>query len=181
MPFAPREFAYPSNLLTFLRLLLLPFTLWAMRRRKYKRRALALLGAAILTDAVDGPLARQRGEVSVLGKLLDPVADKLLIDGAAVMLSRSHGFPWWATIALLGRDLVILAGGVLVYQRQRSIVSAHPFGKLTTIALSGAMLLYLADGPRTGKPALFLALLPFGASMYAYGRSFVRDMRGRTL
>ena len=177
IPFELREFAYPSNILTFIRLLLLPFTLKAMRRREDKQRALALLGTAMFTDAIDGPIARYRGEESGLGKLLDPIADKLLIDGTALMLARYHNFPRWITAVLIGRDLVILAGGLLVYRRHRSIVSAHPAGKLTTVALTGAMLLYLTDGPRSGKPALYVALLPFGVSMVAYIRSFLSDIR----
>lgn len=175
--FEMREFVYPSNLLTVARLVLLPIALRAMRRPENSNRALLALGAAMFTDAIDGPIARHLKQVSPLGKLLDPIADKLLIDGTALTLSQTRGFPWWATCALIGRDVVIFLGGLLVYRRRSEIVVAHPAGKATTVALTAAMLLYIADGPRSGKPALYTALVPFTASMIVYMRSFVSAMR----
>lgn len=175
-PFQLREFVYPSNILTLIRLLLLPFVLRAMRRREDSRKALALLGIAMFTDAVDGPIARARNEVSSLGKLLDPIADKLLIDGTALTLSRYRGFPAWITTLLILRDVVIFGGGMLIYRRKSQIVTAHPAGKLTTVAFTGAMLLYIADGPRSGKPALYASLLPFSASFAAYVRAYTQHM-----
>jgi CDP-diacylglycerol--glycerol-3-phosphate 3-phosphatidyltransferase len=175
----PRELLYPSNLLTIGRLLLVPPTLALLRRPERRRAALALLAVAMLTDAVDGPIARARGEVSRLGELLDPVADKLLIDGAAIILSRTRGFPWWVTGLLLFRDLGILASAVLLIRRRAHVTTAASTGKLTTALLTVAALLYIADGPRWGKPALYLALIPFGLSFVQYGRRAVRMLRRR--
>ncbi|MFN8567915.1 MAG: CDP-alcohol phosphatidyltransferase family protein [Kouleothrix sp.] len=106
---------------------------------------------AMATDVLDGPVARMRHEVSPLGKVIDPIADKLMIDVTAVALSQTRGFPWWATALLLGRDAAIVLGSALLYRRHAGINMAHPTGKATTLALSAAMLLYLADGPR--RPA----------------------------
>lgn len=172
-----RELLYPSNLLTVARLLMLPAALRAMCHPEGRWRALSTLGIAMLTDVLDGPIARRRNEVSPLGQILDPIADKLMIDATAITLSSTRGFPWWATGALLFRDLGILLGGLLVLRRRDRITLAHPSGKLTTAALTGAMLLYIADGPRSGRPALYAALLPFASSMVVYMRSFLRLMR----
>jgi len=178
--FHPREFIYPANLLTLARLVLLPFALYYMRREDGRWRALGIFGGAMATDMLDGPVARMRQEVSPLGKLLDPIADKLMIDAAAVTLSQTREFPWWATGMLLARDLAILLGSLLVYRRHAQISVADPAGKATTVALAGAMILYLADGPRSGKPALYVALLPFGASLVVYARKFVQAARHRS-
>jgi CDP-diacylglycerol--glycerol-3-phosphate 3-phosphatidyltransferase len=175
--FAPREFAYPANLLTLSRLLLLPFAIYYMRREDGRWRALGIFGGAMATDMLDGPVARMRHEVSPLGQVLDPIADKLMIDAAAITLSQTRAFPWWATGLLLARDLAILLGSLFVYRRHAQISVADPAGKATTVALAGAMILYLADGPRSGKPALYLALLPFGASLVVYARKFVQVVR----
>jgi CDP-diacylglycerol--glycerol-3-phosphate 3-phosphatidyltransferase len=172
-----RELFYPSNLLTIARLLMLPTVLRALRRPDGRWEALATVGVAMATDAIDGPIARRRQEVSELGKLLDPIADKLMVDTTAFTLSQTRQFPWWATALLIGRDLVILLGGALVFRRRAEITTAHVTGKATTVALTGAMLLYIADGPRSGRPALYLALIPFTASLIAYMRSFLRIMR----
>lgn len=172
--FQLRELCYPANLLTIARLLLLPATLRATLRPEHRWRAIGLLGAAMLTDAVDGTLARRRQEISPLGTLLDPLADKLMINGTALALTHSRGFPWWAVALLLGRDAAILLGGALIYRRRSVIAVAQPAGKATTLALTVAMLLYIADGERSGKPALLVALIPFGASIIVYAKQLFR-------
>jgi phosphatidylglycerophosphate synthase len=174
----PRELLYPSNLLTIGRLLLVAPTLLLLRRPDRRRAALICLGLAMFTDAVDGPIARARGEVSRLGELLDPVADKLLIDGTAVILSRTRGFPWWVTGLLLFRDIGILAAAALLIRRRSQVTTAASAGKLTTAMLTLSALLYLADGPRSGRPVLLAAMVPFGVSFVQYGRRFLRALRG---
>ena len=86
----------------------------------------------------------------------------------------NRGFPWWATGTLLARDAAILLGSFFMYRRHSEIAVSNAAGKATTVGLAGAMLLYLADGPRSGKPALLAALIPFGASVLLYGKQFVR-------
>ena len=170
--FQPREFFYPANLLTLARLLLLPAAIYYMRREDGRWRALGIFGGAMATDMLDGPVARMRQEVSPLGQLLDPIADKLMIDASAITLSQTHQFPWWATGALLTRDAGILLGGLLIYRRRAEITVAHPAGKATTVALAASMVLYLADGPRSGRPALLCALIPFMYSVVQYLHTF---------
>ena len=111
--FQPREFSYPANLLTLARLLMLPAALHYMRQEDGRWRALVVFGGAMATDMLDGPVARMRREVSPLGQMLDPIADKLMIDAAAITLSQTREFPWWATGLLLARDLAILLGSLL--------------------------------------------------------------------
>ncbi len=176
---AAKEWVYPSNLLTIARLLMLPAAIHALwdTSNDNRARALTTLGIAMLTDAIDGPIARHRGEVSELGKLLDPIADKLMLDATALVLSLRCKMPWWVTGLLLFRDAGILLGGTLVYRQRDQITVAHPAGKLTTVALTLALLLFIAGGPRWGKPALYLALIPLLVSMGVYLRSFWRVMR----
>jgi CDP-diacylglycerol---glycerol-3-phosphate 3-phosphatidyltransferase len=177
--FRLREFAYPANLLTLARLLMLPTVIRSLRQPDGRWRALGVLGVAMLTDALDGPVARRRHEVSALGKVLDPIVDKIMINTMAVTLSQTRGFPWWATGLLFARDLGILVGAALVYRRRAELTIAHPTGKATTLALTAAMLCYIGDGDRSGRPALYLALLPFLVSVAVYGRQFWRYvMRG---
>jgi CDP-diacylglycerol---glycerol-3-phosphate 3-phosphatidyltransferase len=175
--FQLREFIYPANLLTLTRLLMLPAAIHYMRQEDGRWYALGIFGGAMATDMLDGPVARMRREVSPLGQVLDPIADKLMIDTAAITLSQTRAFPWWATSLLLARDLAILLGSLFVYRRHAQISVADPAGKATTVALAGAMILYLADGPRSGKPALYVALLPFGASLVVYARKFAQVFR----
>ncbi len=172
-----REVTYPANWLTLARLLLVLPTIYYLRRSNGRWPALICMAVALGTDALDGPLARYRGEVSRLGKILDPIADKLMIDATAVVLAQRRGFPWWITGLLLFRDAGILLAALLIYRRHAQISTAQLSGKATTVALTVAVLLYTADGERSGKPALYIALLPFSLSFWQYGRMFVRVMR----
>jgi CDP-diacylglycerol--glycerol-3-phosphate 3-phosphatidyltransferase len=178
-PIALREWAYPSNLLTLARLLMLPALLRALLRRERRFEALGLLAAAMATDLVDGPIARRRGEVSQLGKVLDPIADKLTVNTTAFALTLTRGFPWWATALLATRDAAILFGSAEIYRQNAEIAVARPIGKATTVAMTAALLLYIADGPRSGRPALNIALIPFTLSILTYGWQFIRSFGKR--
>jgi CDP-diacylglycerol--glycerol-3-phosphate 3-phosphatidyltransferase len=175
--FRLHELRYPSNLLTALRLCLLPLMLRFAREPGHERAATTVVAAAMLTDLLDGPLARARGEVSSLGMLLDPLADKLTLDAFAVALALRGRFPWWACALLLGRDAVIVGGALAIYLRQGWITPPNAAGKLSTGALTGALLAYGFGGPRLGRLALLLFLLPFGASMVTYMRALIRYLR----
>ncbi len=175
--FHVREFLYPSNVLTLARLGLLPFTLYFLQRPERRRLAFVCMGLGMLTDAIDGPIARRRGEVSNLGQVLDPIADKLVLDSAAVMLSRTRQFPWWATTILLARDVTILVLGFQIYRRKAHITTAQSVGKITTVGMTAALLLYTIDGPRSGRPMLYIAAIPLLLSIWLYLRRFARVMR----
>ena len=97
-----RELRYPANWLTLVRLLLLPPTIVYLRRPDGRLPALLCMGTALLTDAIDGPLARYRGEVSPLGKVLDPIADKLMLNITMLTLVRTRAFPWRRSRARTG-------------------------------------------------------------------------------
>lgn len=96
-----------ANQLTLLRLLLIPFFVLAVLGRHYGW-ALAVLVAAALSDFFDGLLARWLRQRSVLGATLDPIADKLLLSTSFVVLAIRGVLPWWVTILVLSRDVLIL-------------------------------------------------------------------------
>jgi CDP-diacylglycerol--glycerol-3-phosphate 3-phosphatidyltransferase len=171
------ELGYPSNWLTILRLLLLLPTLRYLGRPETRPHALGCMVLAMLTDALDGEMARQRGEVSELGKILDPIADKVVIDSIALRLVQTQSFPRWIAGLLLFRDVGILLAALVVYQRRSHVTVAQLAGKSTTLALTLALLLYMADGARSGKPVLYIALVPFALSFWQYGRAFLRLMQ----
>jgi cardiolipin synthase len=128
------------NQLTFLRLAFLPFFFLAIFSDRYDW-ALAVLLAAALSDALDGLLARWLNQKTALGAYLDPIADKLLITGAFILLAMKGKIGWWLTILVLSRDVFILAVAAAII-----LVSGYrPFppslyGKATT---SGQFLLVL--------------------------------------
>lgn len=128
-----------ANLITLSRIALVPFLLWVIfaepdRASAWRWLAVLLFVLSAATDGVDGAVARKRGEVTNLGKLLDPIADKLLIGGALVSLSILGEVSWWITGVILVREL-----GITVYRlvviRDR-IIAASAGGKLKTVMQS---------------------------------------------
>jgi cardiolipin synthase len=106
---------YVPNSLTFLRLML-AFPLGALILRGEYSWALGVGLTAGLSDMLDGYFARRLGALSRFGAVLDPVADKILVTVTFVCLAMSELVPWYLAIAVITRDLVIVAGAACYHQ-----------------------------------------------------------------
>ncbi|HYM12476.1 MAG TPA: CDP-alcohol phosphatidyltransferase family protein [Bryobacterales bacterium] len=102
-----------ANQLTLFRLLVIPMILIAMLYGR-PRPALALFLVAAVTDAIDGIVARRLNQRTAIGAYLDPIADKLLLSSSFFVLALIHSVPWWVTILVLSRDVMILATALVV-------------------------------------------------------------------
>ena len=102
-----------ANLLTLLRLVLVPFVILAILDGRHTL-ALALFAGAAFTDVLDGAVARRFHLATQAGAWLDPVADKCLLSGAFLALAGAGAVPWWLVFIIFGRDLYILAGVAIV-------------------------------------------------------------------
>lgn len=96
-----------ANQLTLFRLLLVPLILIAMLYGHHGS-ALALFLVAAVTDGIDGLVARKLNQKTPLGAYLDPIADKLLLSSSFFVLALIGSVPWWVTILVLGRDVMIV-------------------------------------------------------------------------
>ena len=132
------------------------------------REALVLFVAAGLTDTLDGTIARHFGQRSKLGRLLDPLADKIFTGVSFLVLAAFRegltGIPIWVMIAVLLRDALILTGSLLVLQAGRNTgFKPSIYGKLNTFLEIGVVVLFLAqrDLPfiTTLLPGLYVVLL----------------------
>jgi len=131
-----------ANILTVVRILLAPVFVVLLAADDgadgpLRYAAAALFIVAIATDGVDGHIARSRNLVTDLGKLLDPIADKVLTGAALVMLSVLGELPWWVTIVILVRELGITAYRFAVLRDR--VVAASRGGKLKTVAQAVAI------------------------------------------
>ncbi|MFC5501370.1 CDP-diacylglycerol--glycerol-3-phosphate 3-phosphatidyltransferase [Lysinimonas soli] len=131
-----------ANIVTVIRILLAPVFIWLLLddagHDGYVRYIAAVLFVlAITTDSVDGLLARQRNLVTDLGKLIDPIADKVLTGGALVGLSILGEIPWWITVVILVREI-----GITVFRfialRDR-VIAASWLGKVKTVVQAVAI------------------------------------------
>jgi len=121
------------NLLSVLRIVLVfPVAMWILEGRF--PAVIVLFGLAAFTDALDGYLAKSQGWTSELGKVLDPLADKLLLVTMFVCLSIVGLAPWWLAALVVLRDLVIFFGA-LTYKRLFGPVRGSPtiVSKLNTL------------------------------------------------
>ena len=121
------------NLITGLRILLVPPFLWLLLQERYGL-ALLLFVLAGVSDALDGFLAKHYGWTSELGGILDPIADKLLLLGALLVLGWLRELPAWLVALAILRDAVIVAGAIsyhLLIERVRG--EPLPSSKLNTL------------------------------------------------
>ncbi|MBX7062708.1 MAG: CDP-diacylglycerol--glycerol-3-phosphate 3-phosphatidyltransferase [Pyrinomonadaceae bacterium] len=91
--------------------------------------AIVLFIAASLTDIVDGQIARRRNQVSDLGKFLDPIADKLLVSAALIVLVEKHLAPSWAVVVIIGREFII-TGLRSIAVTEGIVIQAQMLGKI---------------------------------------------------
>jgi CDP-diacylglycerol--glycerol-3-phosphate 3-phosphatidyltransferase len=122
------------NALTVVRILLIPVLVVALLENTGSGDLLAAIvfAAASITDAVDGRLARAQGSVTTFGKLMDPLADKLLVMGALISLVSLNRLAAWVAMVIIAREFAVTVLRVAAGTQQGVVISASPFGKLKT-------------------------------------------------
>ena len=165
-----------SNALSALRLILaLPIGLALLRDEQPSLTLWVLIGVAIATDFLDGIAARALNSVSELGKILDPIADKILVGVVAFALAWRGTIPLWYVAAAITRDVLIVAGGLYLRRTERAVPSSNLPGKWSTVIT--ALFLCLAIGKLTAPPwfdaALFGSVLMMIVSFGSYIRRFL--------
>ena len=134
-----------ANLLTASRLFLIPVIIHLILTGQ-SVAALIAFAVAALTDLLDGAVARRLDEVTELGRILDPLTDRLLISSMVIALFLRDGLgpPLWALLVLVGRDILILAGSTWLTWKG-SPVKVTMLGKTATTVLLVAILLMVAE------------------------------------
>ncbi|WP_308752443.1 CDP-alcohol phosphatidyltransferase family protein [uncultured Anaerotruncus sp.] len=149
------------NALTVLRILLIPLFLWrfltAQTQPQFYAAAL-VLGVSALSDTLDGYIARHYDQITQLGKILDPIADKLTLASvvAALWITKPHLWPLYAVFIL--KEFLMLVGGLRLHRKQVTIEGAKWFGKLATVMFYVIMITIVAF-PALGDGTIFAMLL----------------------
>lgn len=131
-------------------MLLAPFVYWAFATGASLWFNLAFLALVGLTDLLDGYFARKRGEISKLGKVLDPVADKMVIAAIMLGLWRRGAFPPFIVGAYLVKEALQLTGGAVLLARERRVIPSNIWGKSSSTVFFAGFLLQMVwrDGGR---------------------------------
>jgi len=133
------------NLLTLLRILLVPVLVAALTVEISNGPAIAatVFVLAAVTDGLDGYLARSRGSITTFGKVMDPVADKLLIAAALMSLVSLDRLAAWVAMVIIAREFAVSALRIAAGQ-QGVVIPASALGKVKTIVQSAAVLALIA-------------------------------------
>src|ERR1019366_599801 len=145
------------NVLTVLRIMLVPVVVVALLGNTAGGAVLAgiVIALASLTDFVDGRLARARGSITTFGKLMDPLADKLLIIAALISLVSLHRLAAWVAMVIITRELAVTVLRMGATQAG-VVIAASMFGKVKTCMQIAAILALIAVH---GEPLWVSALL----------------------
>ena len=127
------------NVLSFLRILLIPVFFYLIVHEPTTFSGIIVFGVVMATDWVDGTIARRTGQVSELGKILDPVADRLALAAGLIALLIRGAFPLWAALLILVRDVTILIVGVFLLAGKHVRIDVRKVGKVATFTLATAV------------------------------------------
>ncbi len=122
------------NVISLLRLASVPIFVWLFVSGR-EDPAVILYGVGASTDWLDGYIARRTGAVSELGKLLDPLADRIFIVALAVALVARGTLPLWIAVVIVARDLIVLSAFPLLDRRHLARIPVNFIGKCATAAL----------------------------------------------
>ncbi len=181
------------NTLTILRILMVPIYVILFLEPTASRSiaAAVVFGLAALTDLLDGYLARRRGQVTQVGQLLDPIADKFLVISGLILLVQFQRIEAWIAITFIVRDLGI-TGIRAVAASKGLIIAAGQFGKykvvlqiigIILLTLEGALVLPFVDFHLLGTGLLYFALMfsivSAGQYVWEFWQTFInKDLQG---
>ncbi len=151
------------NVLTMLRLALIPVFV-ALHAAGYTYWALTVFCIASLTDALDGIIARKYNLVTSFGKLMDPLADKLMVCTALICQGRAGVFPWAAIIIVAVKECIMIFGGAYMLKHGIVVYANYP-GKAATVSFIAALILsffhdaFLTWGYQLDRLVLWLSVV----------------------
>ena len=151
-----------SNSLSFIRLLLVipawfAFNYFDNNLARYSVAAIGII--ATITDILDGYLARKYNQITEFGKVIDPLADKVLIVFVVFNLFLVGEIPDYYFYMILARDILILTGGLIVTKKLGKVLPSDYIGKATVLAIAFVLLMILLNVDRESLPYLILYYL----------------------
>lgn len=168
----------PSNLVSMFRMLLvIPLVLLFDQPRANQLMIAGVMLLAYASDLVDGWLARKFGGESSFGRIIDPLADKVVIIALVLLMVDARLLPLWFVIVVIARDVIIFTAGMYLRRRSGILAQSTMLGKATVVSI-GLVLLVALFG--SGGTNVFLQLLMFVslglifASLYMYGERFFK-------
>ncbi len=158
-----------SNALSFFRLLLfIPvwFSLNNFPNESYRILTIILSIVAAITDYLDGYIARKRNEITELGKIIDPLADKILVAVLSIKLYLLGEISSYYLLIIILRDVIIFLGGIIVSLKLKKVLPSNLLGKITVTAIGIVFLLVILG---MNKPNVAFLIFYYGSIILIYG------------
>ena len=149
-----------ANKITIVRILLIPFFIAFTLYGKWEA-ALVIFIIAAVSDGIDGYIARATKQRTELGKILDPLADTLLILSLVIAFIITSGFPIWLAVSIFLRDFGIMLASYLLYKKYHLVKPSIIIGKITFGGISTLLLFFVIAIP-----------LVFGFLLWSFGEYF---------
>ena len=176
---------YIPNVLSVLRILMSPafaavFIWWYP---EYIWTACVIFALAGITDVADGILARRFGWITQSGKILDPIADKLMQCTALLCLSAREIIPYWILAIVLAKEIMMALGAIILFRKSHEIGVSKNYGKAYTVVFYFVVIMFLVFGDKA--PILVYSLCTvialLGATVvFLYYRSYLKNKMSRT-
>jgi CDP-diacylglycerol--glycerol-3-phosphate 3-phosphatidyltransferase len=161
-----------ANLLSFSRLLLAPLIPFYFARKNLYG-VLIIWFLAALTDFLDGRVARKLGEISELGKILDPVADKVTLACSFIPLMIWYELPRWLGVIYITKEIFQLAGGLFFLKKKQKLIPSNYWGKASTFIFFIGLFLYCFYS-EMGVTVLSIGLILSLIALFTYTRNILK-------
>lgn len=163
------------NALTAVRLLLAFPCAWAIYSGDYTI-AIVIFFVAFLTDFLDGTIARRCNQSTEFGRILDPIADKTFVILAVLAIFFRGLVPVWFLGVIIGRDVLILLGGLYAMRRIHVVIPSNNFGRAAVVTIGLSLMVALLELPEVLPFAMALAVLMSVLSLSVYAVGMVRRL-----
>lgn len=161
-----------SNLITIFRFVLLPFIIFFLIKKE-RLTAFIIMLIALFSDVVDGYIARRFHQESELGKLLDPLCDKISLVVILITLLIINSIPVWAVVIIALRDVLILLGSYIIFKKKRLVYKSNIFGKTTGFLFGAMILAFTLNLQKLGMVILYISIPVMIIAFITYLRRYI--------
>jgi CDP-diacylglycerol--glycerol-3-phosphate 3-phosphatidyltransferase len=172
-----KEIFTVSNLMSFLRIFLAaPIYFYISVQENLL--AVSFIILAMITDWLDGYFARKWHQITTVGKIIDPLADKICTIAGFVALTQYQALPLWITVTIIGRDMLIIAASLIVIGRRNLVIASNVPGKMAVFLITLLGIVYLIPVEVLKDPIIILCALSIGFSLVNYAIEFLKKLSG---
>jgi len=166
-----------SNYITLSRLLMLPFIVYFLLQNQ-RITAFIIMSISLVSDTVDGYLARKLHQESETGKFLDPLCDKVSLTVILVTLLLINSIPLWGFVMIVMRDILITIGSFFLFKYKSMVFKSNIMGKITGFILGAIIMAFTINLQQLGNILLYISIPAIIGSFIIYLIRYINAMKG---